>query len=149
MYNHLPTKTMFDEEENLQREKGFITLSAIIANISFLMPEHLLFFVQLCCSVFAWDSLGDVLSGVFFRFLANFTRPWVPIQWANFFSQSFVGTRLPSESLEPLIVFLAYLEPKLEAVIHLINFWRKFQKIYFNPTAHPKLIYCWWQPTHP
>jgi len=59
-------------------------------------------------------SGGDVTSGgVISVFWAYFTRPWMPIQWANFFAQVFVETRLSSESLEPLIGFLAYLEPKL------------------------------------
>jgi len=37
----------------------------------------------------------------------------MPIQWANCFAQVFVETRLSYGSLEPLIDFLAYLEPKL------------------------------------
>jgi len=51
-------------------------------------------------------------GGMFSRILANFTWPWAPIKWAIFWSR-FLESRLSFESLEPLIVFLAYLESKL------------------------------------
>jgi len=49
----------------------------------------------------------------------------VPNQWANFWLKFFLETRLSSESLEPLIGFLAYLEPKS---------WIKKQKLVKNCT---------------
>jgi len=45
--------------------------------------------------------------------MAYFTRPWTPIEWANIFVPVFLETRLSYESLEPLIGFLTYLDPKL------------------------------------
>jgi len=41
--------------------------------------------------------------------MAYFTRPWTPIERPKYFSE----TRLSYEFLEPLIVFLAYLDKKL------------------------------------
>jgi len=52
--------------------------------------------------------MGDV-----FAFLAKFTWPWAPTQSVIFLIQAFLETGLSSESLESLIDFLAYLEPKL------------------------------------
>jgi len=57
-------------------------------------------------------SGGDATSGGGFAVIFVQLYP-VPIQWASWLPQSFLETRLPSESLEPLVVFLAYLEPKL------------------------------------
>ena len=52
--------------------------------------------------------------GVCFRdFWAKFTWPWAPTQRAIFLAKVVYGSRLSSESLEHLIVFLAYLEPQL------------------------------------
>ena len=62
------------------------------------------------------SSVGNVASGMGCDFLANFTRPRAPIQWANFLAQVVqvcLETRLSSESLEPLIGLLIYLETKL------------------------------------
>jgi len=47
-----------------------------------------------------------------FSHLVNFTWPWAPTQRAIFLTQVFLVTRLPSAALEPLIDFLAYLEPE-------------------------------------
>ena len=47
-----------------------------------------------------------------FAFLAKFTWSWAPTQ-GYFWTHVFLETRLKSPSLQPLIGFLAYLEPKL------------------------------------
>ena len=51
--------------------------------------------------------------GCFNILMAFFTRPWTPIKWANILAQVFLETWLSYEPLEPLIGFLAYLDPKL------------------------------------
>ena len=61
-----------------------------------------------------WGFLGGRHEwGYFCVFVVNFTRPWAPIQRANFWLKVCLETRLSSESLEPLVGFLTYLEPKL------------------------------------
>jgi len=46
-------------------------------------------------------------------FLAKYTVSWAPTQRAVFLIHVFLETMLISSSLEPLIGFVAYLEPKL------------------------------------
>jgi len=55
-------------------------------------------------------------------FMAYFTRPWTPIQWANIFARVLFETRLSPKSLETLIGFLAHLNPKL---CHKTKQWSK------------------------
>jgi len=53
-------------------------------------------------------SVGDIIMGAcLHNFMAEVTWPWAPTQ------QAFFGIRLSSESLEHMIGFLPYLEPKL------------------------------------
>jgi len=66
-------------------------------------------------------SVGDVIMGACLcHFMTEVTWPWVSIQQAIFWLKLFLESRLSSESLEPLIGLLAYLEPKL---------WPKDQKL--------------------
>jgi len=54
------------------------------------------------------------MEACFLTFLAEVTWFWAPTQPARFFrSRFFLESRLSSESVEPFIDFLAYLEPKL------------------------------------
>ena len=72
--------------------------------------------------------MGDVTSGGTFAFLVNFTRPWAPIQRANVLAEVFLESKISSESLEPLIDFLAYLEPKLWQKKQFLAKIKKFHK---------------------
>jgi len=56
--------------------------------------------------------MGDVIIGVVFAFYGWRCLPWLPSQRA-IFGWSFLETRLQSESLEGLICFLAFRDPKL------------------------------------
>jgi len=49
---------------------------------------------------------------MFLAFVAEFTWTWAPTLWAIFLAH-FLESRLSSESLEPFIGLLAYLETKL------------------------------------
>ena len=60
--------------------------------------------------VFAWERLAK--WGVFV-FLTNFDEPWTPILGTKFWLKPFLKTRWSSASIEPLLDFLACLEPKL------------------------------------
>jgi len=48
---------------------------------------------------------------MFLAFVAEFTWTWAPTLWAIFLAH-FLESRLSSESLEPFIGLLAYLETK-------------------------------------
>ena len=63
-----------------------------------------------------------------FEFLTHFDWGWALIQCAIFMAQTFLETRRPSASLEPLIDLLACLEPKL---------WPK------NPVVHKTAEKAW------
>ena len=70
--------------------------------------EFFLFQLKIFISILGLGfSVGDVISGVVFAFLAKFTWSWSPTQLAIFLVQNF------SESLDSLMGFLVYLKPKL------------------------------------
>jgi len=59
-------------------------------------------------------SGGDVIMlACLHDFMAEVTWHWWQPNWPTFWLKVFMESRLSSESLEPLIGFLAYLEPKL------------------------------------
>jgi len=77
------------------------------------------------------------MGSCFRDFMADVTWPWAPTQEAIFLDQVFLESRLSSGSLDPLIDFVIYLEPKLCSKNHQLI------KILLPQTVTLGILYPW------